>query len=158
MTNHDCISVLNLLVLPSHAECSVKLVRRTKMSASTSGMTVPQDQHPPYATITTDDHSAWVIISSALGLALTLLFAAIRVFVRTTTNREVGIDDYLVAAGTVCFTISSHTDAFLSLTETATGFNTICRRVVRFCKRPRASKQPTEYRWLDLGAEGTYGH
>jgi hypothetical protein len=128
------------------------------MSASASGMTVPQGQHPPYATITPDDHSAWVIISCALGLALTFLFAAIRVFVRTTINGEFGMDDYLVAAGTVCFTIPSHMDTFLSLTRTAASFSAIHRRVERFCGRPRASKQPTEYRWLESGAESTYEH
>jgi hypothetical protein len=121
-------------------------------------MSVPQGQHPPYATITPDDHSAWVIISCALGLVLTILFAAIRVFVRTTINGELGIDDYLVAAGTVCFTIPSHMDAFLSLTWTATSFGAIRRRAARFCGRPRAGEQPIESRWLDSGAEGTYGH
>lgn len=64
-------------------------------------MTIPPGQHTPYATIAPDDHSGWVIISSALGLSLTLLFAAMRVFVRTTINGEFGVDDYLVGAGTV---------------------------------------------------------
>lgn len=64
-------------------------------------MNVPAGQHPPFATITPDDHAAWIIISAALGSSMILLFAAIRAFIRAYISAEHGIDDYLVSAATV---------------------------------------------------------
>ncbi|KAF7196041.1 hypothetical protein HII31_02667 [Pseudocercospora fuligena] len=56
---------------------------------------------PPFATVTDDDHSAWIIIAASLGLALTLVFAGIRVFIRKIISPGVGLDDALLAVATV---------------------------------------------------------
>jgi len=64
-------------------------------------VSTPPGQHPPFATITHNDHSAWIIISTALGLWLTLLFAAMRIFIRFTVSPGWGWDDYLQALATV---------------------------------------------------------
>lgn len=73
------------------------------MSNSNTGISVPPGQYPPFAVVTDTDHTAWVIISTALGLAYTLLFGAIRIFSRYTTTRNFGLDDFLLAAATVSF-------------------------------------------------------
>lgn len=67
----------------------------------TPEMDTPEGQHSPFATITPDDHSAWIIIAAALGLSLILLFAAIRAFIRVYISLERGVDDYLVIVSTV---------------------------------------------------------
>ena len=69
--------------------------------SSSFGKSVPPGQFPPFAIITPSDHTAWIIISAALGLAVTLVFAGIRVFIRTTSNYTYDVDDYLVAVATV---------------------------------------------------------
>jgi hypothetical protein len=69
------------------------------------GITIPPGQSAPFATVTPTDHSAWIIISTALGLSMSLLFAAIRVFIRSATKHGYGKDDYLLAAATVCYYI-----------------------------------------------------
>ncbi|KXT15028.1 hypothetical protein AC579_4883 [Pseudocercospora musae] len=56
---------------------------------------------PPFATVTDDDHSACIIIAASLGLALTLVFAGIRVFIRKIIIPGVGLDDALLAVATV---------------------------------------------------------
>jgi hypothetical protein len=66
-----------------------------------SGLFVPPGQSAPFSTITPTDHSAWIIISTALGLCMSLLFAVIRVFIHSATKHGYGKDDYLLAAATV---------------------------------------------------------
>jgi len=67
------------------------------------GITVPPGQSAPFATITPTDQSAWIIISTALGLSMSLLFAAIRIFIHSATKHDYGKDDYALAAATVCY-------------------------------------------------------
>ncbi|KXT00972.1 hypothetical protein AC578_8203 [Pseudocercospora eumusae] len=55
--------------------------------------------HPPF--VTNSDHSAWIIVAASLGLALTLVFAGIRVFIRKIISPGVGLDDALLAVATV---------------------------------------------------------
>lgn len=62
---------------------------------------VPPGQFAPFATVTATDHSAWILISTALGLSMSLLFAAIRIFIRSATKHGFGKDDYALAAATV---------------------------------------------------------
>lgn len=66
------------------------------------GITVPPGQSAPFATITPTDHRAWIIISTALGLSMSLLFAAIRIFIHSATKHEYGKDDYALGVATVC--------------------------------------------------------
>ena len=65
------------------------------------GIVVPPGQSAPFATVTPTDHSAWIIISTALGLSMSLLFAAIRVFIRSATKHGYEKDDLVLAAATV---------------------------------------------------------
>jgi hypothetical protein len=76
------------------------------------GVAIPPGQSAPFATVTLTDHSAWIIISTALGLSMSLLFAAIRVFIRSATKHGYGKDDYVLAAATVCYYV--FTDARFS--------------------------------------------
>ena len=68
---------------------------------SASGPAVPPGQSPPFTVITDTDHSGWIIIAAALGLACILLFSAIRVFVRCTVGPVVGLDDTFLSVSTV---------------------------------------------------------
>lgn len=71
------------------------------MSSPSSGFSVPSGYSAPFAVVTDTDHSAWLIIATALGLSWTLLFAAIRIFIRRTIAPGVGLDDASLAAATV---------------------------------------------------------
>jgi len=54
-----------------------------------------------------DDYSAWIIIAIALGLTSSIVFGAIRVFVRQTISLQYVLDDYTLAAATVLAVIQS---------------------------------------------------
>lgn len=77
------------------------------MSDVTYGPIVPEGQYPPFAVVTPDDHSAWIIIAAALGLTSSLVFGAIRVFVRQTISPQYGLDDISLAASTILAVIQS---------------------------------------------------
>lgn len=62
---------------------------------------IPTGYSPPLAIVTEDDHTAWIMVASALGLACTLLFGGIRVFVRSTICPGIGMDDIFLAGATV---------------------------------------------------------
>lgn len=53
------------------------------------------------ATVKDDDHSAWIIIAASLSVALILVFAGIRIFIRRVISPGVGLDDGLLAAATI---------------------------------------------------------
>jgi hypothetical protein len=90
------------------------------------GVAIPPGQSAPFATVTPTDHSAWIIISTALGLSMSLLFAAIRVFIRSATKHEYGKDDYVLAAATVCYYIFADARVSRPLTlPSATGKRTV---------------------------------
>ena len=75
--------------------------------SSTSSPTVPAGQYPPLAVVTPDDHEAWIVIATALGLAISLFFATIRVIVRSTLGHGFGVDDLVLGAATVFALIQS---------------------------------------------------
>lgn len=77
------------------------------MSNVTYGPVVPEGQYPPFAVVTPDDHSAWIIIAAALGLSSSLVFGAIRIFVRQTISPQYGLDDITLAISTVLAIIQS---------------------------------------------------
>jgi hypothetical protein len=72
-------------------------------SASGSGVVIPPGYSPPFYQVTDKDHTAWIVIASALCLCWLLLFAAIRVFIRCTITPGIGFDDVAVAISTVMF-------------------------------------------------------
>ncbi|KAM0723328.1 hypothetical protein Q7P37_001530 [Cladosporium fusiforme] len=47
---------------------------------------LPPDYSSPFATVTADDHSAWIIIAALLGLVYSILFGLVRAFVSVTTG------------------------------------------------------------------------
>lgn len=69
--------------------------------ASSLVASTPPGQYPPFAVVTSTDHSAWVIIAAALGASLSVLFLGIRAFIRSSSGSQYGIDDWLTAAATV---------------------------------------------------------
>jgi hypothetical protein len=72
-----------------------------------SSFEIPPGQSPPFAIVTPDDHEAWILISTALGLACFLFFAGIRIVVRTTISHGLGPDDYLFYSAIVLAIIQS---------------------------------------------------
>ncbi|EXJ56542.1 hypothetical protein A1O7_06886 [Cladophialophora yegresii CBS 114405] len=78
------------------------------MSATTgSGLVLPPGYSPPFYEVTDTDHTAWIIIATALCLCWLLLFAAIRVFIRCTITPGYGLDDVSVGIATVLAVIQS---------------------------------------------------
>jgi hypothetical protein len=73
------------------------------MSTTTtgSGVVIPPGYSPPFYEVTDTDHTAWIIIGTALCLCWLLLFAAIRTFIRCTITPGLGLDDVAVAVSTV---------------------------------------------------------
>lgn len=74
---------------------------------STVGPFVPDGYSPPFAVVTPTDHEAWILIATALGLACSLLFCAIRIFVRLAISPNFGLDDYSLYLGTILAVIQS---------------------------------------------------
>lgn len=63
---------------------------------------VPDGFGPPFATITDDDHTAWIIITALLGLVYSVLFGLVRVLVSWSTGRgRLRPDDIALAISTV---------------------------------------------------------
>ena len=68
---------------------------------STYPQSVPPGSAPPFAILTDDDHSAWILVAASMGVAMTLLSSAIRVFIRYSVNSGWGLDDVVLAISTV---------------------------------------------------------
>jgi len=68
---------------------------------STYPQPVPPGQAAPFAVLTDSDHGALILVSASMGIAMTLLASAIRVFIRHSVNSDWGIDDAVLAIGTV---------------------------------------------------------
>jgi len=71
------------------------------MSTTASAFPVPSGQYPPFAVVTETDHTAWIIIATALGLSCILIFSVIKIFIRWTITHTVGADEAFLAASTV---------------------------------------------------------
>lgn len=57
-------------------------------------------QSPPFETYTDTNHTAWIVVITAIGIALMLMFSAIKVFVRW-GRASVGLDEYFLAIAAV---------------------------------------------------------
>lgn len=75
--------------------------------SSNYGPLVPEGQYPPFAVVTPDDHSAWIIIAAALGLVCSLIFGALRIVVRLTISPKFKLDDYSLLVATLLTIIQS---------------------------------------------------
>ena len=80
--------------------CSTELLDNN--SRRMPGPAVPPGYHPPLAVATDNDHSAWIIISASLGIVYSVVFGAIRTFLRYTSG-GFGADDAILAVSTVSF-------------------------------------------------------
>lgn len=69
---------------------------------TTTQLQVPDGYYQPFAVISENDHAGWIIIASALGLAMVLITSIIRIFIRLEFGQKFGVDDVLLAAATVC--------------------------------------------------------
>lgn len=63
---------------------------------------VPAGQHAPFARVTEDDHRAWILIVSAIGVAFVLVTTVTRVFIRWSGSSDWGLDDTVYMLATVC--------------------------------------------------------
>jgi len=73
--------------------------------AKTGDFPLPDGHYEPYTVITGDDHTGWIIIATALGLAMSLLSTTIRVALKSRVGQEFGLDDLLLAIATVSLII-----------------------------------------------------
>lgn len=71
------------------------------MSQPNTGASLPAGYSPPFAVVTEENHSAWIIIATALGLACVLVFVSARVVVRASMTSSMGKDDLLLASSLV---------------------------------------------------------
>lgn len=62
---------------------------------------VPEGYYPPFAVISDEDQGGWIIIATAIGMAMALLSTAIRIYVKIISRQQGGLDDVLLATGTV---------------------------------------------------------
>lgn len=62
---------------------------------------VPPGQYPPFATVTDEDHSAWIIIATALGVSFAFVALATRIFIRKFVNPAWALDDTVLGLATV---------------------------------------------------------
>ena len=75
--------------------------------SSMSGPRVPEGQYPPFAVVAPNDHAAWIIIATALGLVCSLFFGGLRVLVRSAISDGNSLDDCLLYIATILATIQS---------------------------------------------------
>lgn len=62
---------------------------------------VPHGYSPPFATVTTLDHAAWILIATSLGMVYSVIFGYIRIFARQAIGRHMSADDAMLAFSTV---------------------------------------------------------
>ncbi|TEY61421.1 hypothetical protein BOTCAL_0169g00260 [Botryotinia calthae] len=77
------------------------------MSMPTTGLVVPPGQSAPFAVVTSTDHSAWVIIATALGLSCVLVFIGIKAFARSSLGKGISYDELCLVASTLLAAIQS---------------------------------------------------
>lgn len=76
------------------------------LSHSMSGPYVPPGQSPPFQVVDDLHHGAWIIITGALGLVVSLVSFFIRLYVRIALHPPFAYDDYLLLGATVSHLIS----------------------------------------------------
>lgn len=68
-----------------------------------SYVVVPPGQSPPFEVVDDQHHGAWIIITTALGVAISLVCWLIRLYVRFALTSSFGIADWILAASSVCW-------------------------------------------------------
>jgi hypothetical protein len=84
------------------------------MSAITPFQGVPSGQHAPFAVVTDDDHSAWIIIAAAMGISFMLVALVARILIRSYINLGWALDDTLLVVTTVSRISQSTSACFLT--------------------------------------------
>jgi hypothetical protein len=69
------------------------------------GPTVLPGQSPPFQVVDDQHHGAWIIITVALCLVLSIVSFLIRLYVRLALNPPFGSDDWVFLGATVCLHI-----------------------------------------------------
>lgn len=67
------------------------------------GPYVPPGQSPPFQVVDDLHHGAWIIITAAFGLVVSLVCLLIRVYVRLALSPPFAYDDYVLLGATVSF-------------------------------------------------------
>jgi hypothetical protein len=65
------------------------------------GPYVPPGQSPPFQVVDDLHHGAWIIITAALGLVVSLVCLLIRLYVRLALSPPFAYDDYVLLGATV---------------------------------------------------------
>jgi hypothetical protein len=71
------------------------------MATATDAPLIPEGYSPPATIITATDRSGWVMVATALGLTVVLLFLAIRVYIRLQISPPFRYDDAALVATSV---------------------------------------------------------
>ncbi|KAL4888024.1 hypothetical protein BDV59DRAFT_206470 [Aspergillus ambiguus] len=71
------------------------------------GPHVPPGYSPPFQVVDDEHHGAWIIITAALGLVISLVSFLIRFYVRLVLNPPFAADDYVLLGATVFAIIQS---------------------------------------------------
>jgi len=66
------------------------------------GPFVPPGQSPPFETVDAKHQGAFVIITAAFGLSVSLVCLLIRLYVRLVLNPPFSYDDFVLLGATVC--------------------------------------------------------
>ncbi|RAK88435.1 hypothetical protein BO79DRAFT_19503 [Aspergillus costaricaensis CBS 115574] len=72
-----------------------------------SGPYVPPGQSPPFQVVDDLHHGAWIIITGALGLVVSLVSFFIRLYVRLALHPPFAFDDYLLLGATIVATVQA---------------------------------------------------
>lgn len=105
------------------------------MSASDPRPPIPAGYSPPFSTVTDDNHAAWLIIATALGLACILIFVSARVVVRFSVSSSVGTDDWVLASAVVSRRVESFDHVETDIGTSGHDHSSVCRRPRRlFCR------------------------
>jgi hypothetical protein len=67
------------------------------------GPYVPPGQSPPFQVVDDLHHGAWIIITAAFGLVVSLVCLLIRAYVRLALSPPFAYDDYVLLGATVSF-------------------------------------------------------
>ncbi|PYH34491.1 uncharacterized protein BO87DRAFT_48689 [Aspergillus neoniger CBS 115656] len=72
-----------------------------------SGPFVPPGQSPPFQVVDDLHHGAWIIITGALGLVVSLVSFFIKLYVRLALHPPFAFDDYLLLGATIVATVQA---------------------------------------------------
>lgn len=78
------------------------------------GVYVPPGYSPPFQVVDDSHHGAWIIITGALGLVVSLVSFLIRLYVRLVLSPPFAYDDFVLLGATVSY---GHLSNYLNLNQ-----------------------------------------